>query len=278
MTTYSAFLPNYLQQGSGAPSGAPNAVSGTSVFYWDTTGHAAYVYDWVAAAWESVGGGGGFNPFAATSPTKPTAAGLTLTQGTALSSSAALTDLGSGRGVLLSVPDHTTGGTNNVATAGKASLSNTAQTVQAFIHRDYLPYGGGYAGVYIKDNAGKFVANQFYEGGTSGLSNHQWQLGAWASVNSFTGAITSNSGCALPTTAPFWLKMQIASGNLISSFSADGENYSVLDSRSTSSISSYLGGTLAEVGFFTSANDAGGGGLFEQTHNVNCYELDSTTP
>jgi hypothetical protein len=289
MTFYSARMGDFQAQGtltpgsgmtypSGWTSWVPPTYPGVTCWYLNTTTNTVYSYNWTSSTWNSVGGGGGFNPFSAGSFTKPTAASFTLTQGTNVGSTATITDLGSGRGVCLTVPDHTAGGgAHNIATAGQAAPSSTAITLKACIHRAYLPYGGGSSGIYFKDSTGKFVAISLYEGGTSGIQNHYWQLYAFASVNTLTGAILNNSGIAIPTTAPFWLQLKISSGNIISSFSADGENFSTVDTRTTSSISSYLGATLSEAGIYSDACDAGGAN-YEMTHYLNCYEFDLTTP
>jgi len=54
-----ALITDYLSLGSGAPSGAPDVVSGEWAFYQDTASGALYVWNLDTTVWDAVGGGGG---------------------------------------------------------------------------------------------------------------------------------------------------------------------------------------------------------------------------
>lgn len=277
--TSSTLIKDYLSQGSGAPVTAPPVASGVTALYWDQTNLKAYVYDWNAVAWKAAGGAGGFTPFASTGhPVAPLASAFTLNQGTSLAGTATKADLASGRGVVFTIPDHSTAG-HNIAVLFPTTPPTgfaTALTFSTMMHINRQALGVGMTGIYIRDSAGKIVTWAFYPGAADERINSLFVRQAYASLNAVTGTITSWN---LNTPeVPFWMKLVIASSTVTVYFSYDGENYGQVDSVAFSAISAYFNGTLQDYGVFGDLADNGAGGPFQATMYTNVYEFSQSSP
>lgn len=288
--TYSAKVGDFLIEFAGPagvggtfPTGwaswTPPTFPGTIVFCWDNVGHALYVYEWSSTTWKAGGGGGGssFNPFSAAAPVAPAASTLTLTQSASLSSTATKADLASGRGVQLKVP---VAGDNTMyqATLGVAGPSSSSMTLKAFLHKNYLgAQPDDTLGLYLKDSAGKLLTIGFALG-ASGLA--RFEILPWSVIGTRGSAvISSNLAEWEMVNTPFWLKTVITGGNLVSSISFDGEQYSQIDTRSVASLSTVYNATLSECGFHQACNNTISSNPPDRaTRYLNCYEFDCTTP
>jgi|SRR5271170_1782139 len=196
---------------------------------------------------------GTFTDFA-TAPVIPSASSFTLTMaGTAAAGT--LTNMASGRGLLLKQPGLLTGSAT-FATLCFFATYNTAPNTTAFTLTGCFMLPGQVsvnsfnAGMFVADSTGKKVGLMWPNDFTA---THEPSISYFTQVAAAGFMTLVASTTWTPATyarisqaqTPIWFKIQLTGGNLIFSFSLDGENYLAWNQTSATAFIS----TPASVGF-----------------------------
>lgn len=198
------------------------------------------------------GGSATKDPFGYYLANNPTTTGFTLTQNTNVAGNATMSNLSSGRGFNIIVPDQTSADNQvfcNQAVPGGSSFTVTTFLVPAVQAANACVYG-----IAFKDSTGKFVIFG-YDGFAKAM-----EYVKWSDINTFGGRTQMVGTGAVVAGIAIWLRVQYTSGgNFIVSLSGDGETFV---EQYRVSVTDYLGATLSQCGLWLNVNF---GGTFTNT-------------
>jgi hypothetical protein len=205
--------------------------------------------------WASVTPSASFDAWAVDSIIQtPAASDFTLVQNAG--GTAALTDLGSGRGTHLAVPST---GISSMAMMQVAVPSQTSFLAEAMLMVTTSRGSPNAAfGIALTDSGGKV---QIFGGRNVGAGLWEKADFRFSAMGTFNSSVVDTT-FEWPVVVPVWLRLLLVSGNLVLYASCDGENFEQLVSVSKTV---YLGATLSKIGPIFYLNASG------QTVGMNCY-------
>lgn len=227
----------------------------TPATYGDSTHVAQFTVDQQgritsASAVAISGGSGGssvssWNDPAAVGLTKPVAANFTVVNSTLIAGAATVSNLAS-RGIKFYVPATVSAGLN-VAYIYVAKPAASDYVIDACIQYNGQLSNAWGGGICIRDNAGKLVV--------WGLRNGlQFWYAKWTDVNNFSAATSIVTNSVPSVGQPHWLRLQKTGSTFNFYLSFDGENWVLMDTRSTTD---FLGATVDRVGIFFDNQSSG---------------------
>ncbi len=235
--SYTSLLKDYLSAGTFAsrPVAATLAAtipSNSAAYYFATDTGVLYILQGGGSAWAAVSGGIDLHFSGAL--TAPVASGFTMDNGL----TATLTDLASGRGVVLK---KTAAAGLYASFANHNSFSPPAAgvdfTVTGLFSYVSITSSLGF-GISLKDNAGKYRS--------WGTRNADVGVLSWNTSTSVNTGATYVTPAAWGVPNPVWLRIARVGSNFVFSMSADGETFATVATESTTA---FLASTVSKVGF-----------------------------